>query len=134
MRVRLPFRFVLGAVVLAAAAALPLAHAASQFEFGRWMRAIDQKSVSVQRHIAARDLERANGDARELERLYALMERYFVDDHPADDAVEVSRTGRQQAAEIPALLAAQDYDSAARNARAIAQACNDCHDNHKPFK
>jgi hypothetical protein len=132
---RVPSAFATAAVVGVAAAVVASAtHAASQFEFGRWMRAIDQKSVSVQRHIAARDLDRANGDARELERLYALMERYFVDDHPADDAVEVSRTGRQQAAEIPALLAAQDYDSAARNARAIAQACNDCHDNHKPFK
>ncbi len=113
--------------------ATPLAHPASQLEFGLWMRAIDQRSVSVQRHIAARAVEPAGADARELERLYALMERYFEHDFPAVDAQGIARDGRLQAAAVAALLAAQDYDGAARAARAIAQACNDCHDPYKPF-
>ncbi|NRF70583.1 cytochrome c [Aquincola sp. S2] len=112
----------------------PLAQKTSQLEFGRWMRVIDQRSVSVQRHIAAQHAAAAQADARVLEDLYARMERYFVHEYPAADAQQVSHAGRVQAASIPALLAAQDYVGAARAARSIAQACNDCHDPHKPFR
>ena len=108
--------------------------AASAFQFDVWMRAIDKRSVSVQRCIAARDVPAANADAAELERLYGLMERYFAEDYPADDAVKVSHDGRTQAASIPVSMALGDFDAAARSARAIASACNDCHDPYKPFR
>lgn len=125
----------LGAVALAACLlGAPASRAASQFEFSVWMRAIDQRSVSVQKHIAARNLDPARADARELERLYELMERYFQHDYPAEDAVKVSRDGKQQAAFIPTALDRNAYDEAAKAAREIALACNDCHDPYKPFK
>ena len=125
----------------AAAAALALlacatarAPAASILDFDVWMHAIDQRSVSVQQHIEARDAATATADARELERLYGLMEDWFVKDGTAPDAVTLSHDGRALAASIPAALASQDYTAAAASARTIARACNDCHDNYKPFK
>ena len=87
-----------------ALAVLPLApQAASRLEFAVWMRSIDAKTVSVQRHLAAGRTTEAVADAQALQKLYADMARYFEHDYPAADAV------------------------------AISLACNDCHDPYKPL-
>ena len=129
-------RATLAAVSLVAlcAVAVTAARAASVLDFDVWMRAIDKRSVDVQKNIEARKPEAAADDAQELARLYGLMETYFVDDGKAPDAVTLSRTGKALAAGIPAALAAQDYDGAAKAALELSHACNDCHDNHKPFQ
>ena len=129
-------RATLAAVTLAAlaAAALTGARAASVLDFDVWMRAIDKHSVDVQKNIAAGRSDAAVADARELARLYGLMAAYFVEDGHAPDAVALSRDGQALAAAIPAALAASDVDGAAKSALALAHACNDCHDNHKPFQ
>jgi hypothetical protein len=129
-------RATLAAVVLVtfAAVAATAARAASMLDFDVWMRAIDKHSVDVQKNIAAGRTEAAVADAQELARLYGLMAAYFVDDGRAPDAVALSRDGQALAAAIPAALAASDANGAARSALALAHACNDCHDNHKPFQ
>ena len=121
-------------VVTLAAVAVTAARAASVLDFDVWMRAIDKHSVDVQKNIDARKTEAAAADARELARLYGLMEAYFVDDGHAPDAVTMSQSGKALAAAIPTALAAKDVDGAARSALDLAHACNDCHDNHKPFQ
>ena len=110
------------------------AQAASALDFDVWMRAIDARSVAVQKHIAAGDTPAAEDDARELERLYALTQDWFARDGASADAVAIALDGRALAASIPASLAARDLEHAALSARGIARACNDCHDNYKPFK
>ena len=121
------------AVTLAAVAATA-ARAASVLDFDVWMRAIDKHSVDVQKNIAAGRTDAAIADAQELARLYGLMEAYFVEDGHAPDAVTLSQSGKALAAAIPSALAAKDADGAARSALELAHACNDCHDNHKPFQ
>lgn len=111
----------------------PLTQAASRHDFNVWMRAIDKTSVSVQKHIAAGRTEQAVADAQALQKLYADMAVYFERDYPAADAVAISRDGERHAAAIPAHLAAGDPAAAVQEARAIALACNDCHDPYKPF-
>ncbi|MEY8878120.1 MAG: hypothetical protein AB9M60_16530 [Leptothrix sp. (in: b-proteobacteria)] len=113
--------------------ALPV-QAASQLDFNRWMRSIDQRSVSVQKRIASGEVEAAHADARELEQLYQRMADYFVAAGQAADAVQISVDGRDLAAQAQAALARADGAEAARATRAIALACNDCHDVYKPFK
>ncbi|HYP33229.1 MAG TPA: hypothetical protein VES00_15275 [Burkholderiaceae bacterium] len=122
------------ATLALAAGAATVARAASVLDFDVWMRAIDKRSVDVQRNIDARRTDAAVADARELARLYGLMEAYFVDDGHRADAVDMSRSGQALAAAIPSALAAQDYDKASRAAVDLAHACNDCHDVHKPFQ
>jgi len=119
---------------LALAAGLHGAHAAGALDFDLWMRAIDARSVAVQKHIAAGDADAGADDARELERLYALTEDWFARDAQAGDALAVARSGRALARSIPPALAAGDLAQAAHAAREIARACNDCHDGYKPFK
>ncbi|HEY9028680.1 MAG TPA: hypothetical protein VIP05_30605 [Burkholderiaceae bacterium] len=122
------------AAVALAATAATVARAASVLDFDVWMRAIDKRSVDVQRNIDARRTDAAIADAQELARLYGLMEAYFVADGQKADAVDMSRSGKALATAIPAALGAQDYDAASRAAVDLAHACNDCHDVHKPFQ
>ena len=122
------------ALVTLAAAGLTGARAASVLDFDVWMRAIDKHSVDVQKNIDARKTEAAAADARELARLYGLMETYFVDDGHAPDAVTLSQSGKTLAAGIPAALEARDFDGASKAALELSHACNDCHDVHKPFQ
>ena len=121
-------------VITLAAAVVTAARAASVLDFDVWMRAIDKHSVEVQKNIAAGRTDAAVADAQELARLYGLMEAYFVEDGHAPDAVALSQSGKALAAAIPAALAAKDVDGAAKSALDLAHACNDCHDNHKPFQ
>jgi hypothetical protein len=124
------------AAIAAVLAALPAvrASAASALDFDVWMRAVDKRSVTVQKSIEAHDVAAASDDAREIERLYGLMEAYFVKDGNAADAITLSHDGKALAASIPAALESQDYAAAALAARTLAHACNDCHDTYKPFK
>lgn len=121
------------ALVAVACLAAPLVQAATRLDFSVWMRAIDNKSVSVQKHLAAGRHTEAVADARALQKLYADMATYFERDYPAADAVAISRDGERQAAAIPTHLTQGDTAAAAQAARAIALACNDCHDPYKPF-
>lgn len=127
-------RFAFAVVALACGlCAVPFSQAATRLEFAVWMRAVDNKSVSVQKHLAAGRQADAVADARVLEQLYGDMAAYFERDYPAADAVLFSREGERHAAAIPAHLAQGDPAAAARAARAIALACNDCHDPYKPL-
>ena len=46
--------------------AAPLTQAASRLELGIWMRAVDAKTVSVQKHLAAGRNDAAVADAQAL--------------------------------------------------------------------
>lgn len=120
-------------MALAALLVAPLTQAASRLDLGLWMRAIDSKTVSVQKHLAAGRKDEAVADAQALQKLYADMALYFERDYPAADAVSFSRDGERLAAAIPAHVAQGDIAAAAQSARAIALACNDCHDPYKPL-
>ena len=122
------------AFITLAAAAITAARAASVLDFDVWMRAIDKRSVDVQKNIEARKPDAAVADAQELSRLYGLMQTYFVDDGRAADAVEFSRSGKALADAIPTAIAAGDFDAASKAALDLSHACNDCHDVHKPFQ
>ena len=103
------------------------------FDFDDWMQRIEDGSLDLQRHIAARDPQAASGAAREIEELYGLMEIFFEKRGNADDAVRWSREGRDFAVKAQADLAARRFVSAKRNALAIAHGCRDCHFNYKPL-
>lgn len=111
----------------------PLTQAATRHEFNVWMRAVDNKTVSVQKHIAAGRTDAAVADAQALQKLYADMATYFERDYPAADAVAISRDGERHAAAIPGHLGQGDVAAAVQAARAISLACNDCHDPYKPL-
>ncbi|MCE4553991.1 hypothetical protein [Pelomonas cellulosilytica] len=120
-------------LALLALSVTTLTRAATRLELGLWMRAIDAKTVSVQKHLAAGRQDDAIADAQALQKLYADMAIYFERDYPAADAVGFSRDGEKWAAAIPGHVANGDLTAATQAARAISLACNDCHDPYKPL-
>ncbi|HEU5135916.1 MAG TPA: hypothetical protein VFU13_12275 [Steroidobacteraceae bacterium] len=127
-------RCVRSMVCVAVLAALSFGAAAQNLlDFDDWMQRIDDGSQDLQRHIAARDRQAAHGAAREIEELYALMEKFFEKRGNAEDAVRWSREGREFASRAQADLTAHRFTSARRNALAIAHGCRDCHFNYKPL-
>jgi len=109
------------------------AAAQNLLDFDDWMQRIEDGSLDLQRHIAARDPKAASSAAREIEELYGLMEKFFEKRGNADDAVRWSREGRRFAELAQADIAAGHFVSAKRNALAIAHGCRDCHFNYKPL-
>jgi hypothetical protein len=109
----------------------PPARAASLFEIDVWMRDIDQRSVTVQQHLARGAADAARADARRIEALYTLLEDHYAQGGRPPDAREISRDGKEQAAVIAEALDRLDFDAARAAALRITRACNDCHDNHK---
>ena len=121
-------------VCVALLATLSLGAAAQNlFDFDDWMQRIEDGSLDLQRHIAARDPKAASGAAQVMEELYGLMEKFFEKRGNAEDAVRWSREGREFAVRAQADLAAGRFASARRNALAIAHGCRDCHFNYKPL-
>jgi hypothetical protein len=116
------------AVLLAAGA---MAH--SVWDLDDWMGRIDDSSQDLQRHIASRDVSKAQASARDIEELYALMEEFFARRDDGADAVRWSRAGREFAQRAQTDLIAGRFSAAKRNALAIAHDCRDCHDQYKPL-
>jgi hypothetical protein len=110
-----------------------MAFAQSVLDFDEWMQRIDRRSQSVQRNLAAGDATAASADAREIGELYGSMEAYFSRRGNADDAVKLSREGRELAATVARSAAAKDFTTASKAAVSIARACRSCHSEYKPL-
>ena len=108
--------------------------AASMLDFDVWMRKVDKKIVEVQKRISQKDDMAAIQSAEEIEDLYLKMENYFIQIKHPDEAIQMSRDGKDAAAIISASVRNQDYDKGALAAVSIAKACSACHDNYRPFK
>jgi hypothetical protein len=109
------------------------AFAASVLDFDLWMDRMDIRIVDVQRKLASQDDEAAIAQAKEIEELYAKMEDYFVAAGNAEDAVKISREGKEMAGLIVKSVAAKDYEAGGNAAVTIARACHDCHHVYRPF-
>lgn len=120
-------------LAMAADVASQCAFAASMFEFDSWMRKIDLRSVEVQRKLARQDSAGAAAEARELELLYAQMQRYF-EDKGNERGAELSRADKERAGNIRLAVDGADYALAESHAVQITQACSGCHELYRPFK
>jgi hypothetical protein len=116
-----------------ALAVSPLPWAHSVFDLDEWMDRIDDGNQDLQRSIAARDRDAALERARELEELYRLMEKFFVDHGGSDNAVRISREGRAQAAAAVRHLSSGQFNAAKARALEIAHGCRGCHVEYKPL-
>lgn len=110
------------------------AHAQSILEFDVWMQHIDRRSQSILRNITARNAPASVEDARELERLYRLMERFYENLGDSEDAVIASYEGKERAARAQQAIGRGDYAAAWDDALWIARDCQNCHLKYKPIR
>jgi hypothetical protein len=124
---------VTGLAALAVFAAAQVAFGESVLDFDEWMQRIDRRSQSVQRNLTAGEANAASADAREIGELYGSMEAYFSRRGNADNAVKLSREGRELAATVVRSVAAKDFATASKVAVSIARGCRTCHLDYKPL-
>lgn len=110
------------------------ATADSILEFDIWMQKIDRHSQTILTALKRQDADAAVADARELERLYGLMERFYEARGEHDDPLLLSWDGRQRAASAAVLARQGDFSGAFESALGIARDCRACHDRFKPIK
>ncbi|HZX30596.1 MAG TPA: hypothetical protein VFF03_04535 [Rhodocyclaceae bacterium] len=130
IRISASLRRAAGCAALALAA--QSAGAQSILDFDIWMQKIDASSQSFFRNLARRDVQAGAADARELARLYRLMEGYYEKRGNADDAVLSSYFGREKAADAARALEGKDFDTAFAAVTDIARDCPNCH-RYKPL-
>jgi hypothetical protein len=110
-----------------------LGAAQSALDFDKWMQDIDKKSQSVLRNISKKDVFAAADDAKEIARLYQLMEDFYQRKGDSDDAVMASYDGRYLANNVLQAVTANDFDKAFAAAVGIARDCRECHVRYKPL-
>ena len=122
--------WVIACVVVIAAST---AHAASIFDFDRWMAQIEKRALSLQKSLDRNDPRTGVDDAREIATLYRATEEYFVASGDAARAAELSRKGWQDADAIASRVTAGDYDGARVLIRTMMEDCRTCHREYKPL-
>jgi len=105
----------------------------SVLDFDEWMQKIDRKSQSVQRNLAAGDANAVSADAREIAKLYGSMEAYFSRRGNAENAVKLSRDGKELATTVVSFVLAKDFSSASKAVFGITKGCRGCHLEYKPL-
>ena len=128
-RARLSAILALAGVLVAASAG-----ADSILEFDIWMQKIDRHSQTILHALKRQDVSAAVADARELERLYGQMERFYEARGEHDDPLLLSWDGRQRAASAAVQAQQGDFAGAFESAVGIARDCRACHDRFKPIK
>jgi 5'-3' exonuclease len=107
--------------------------AQSADEFDAWMRTIDEKNQSVQRHISDKDSNAAVADAKTLQETFQLVEKFWTQRGNASDAVELSKKAQDRAAEVLKSAMAKDFETAASQSIKIAETCTACHRLYRPL-
>ena len=121
------------AFALAASLVMSAAGAASILDFDRWMSQVEKRALSLQNSLDRGDADTAVADAREIERLYRNIETYFALSGNADSAVELSKKGWRDAADIAARTATKDTDGARVLIKGLMEDCRTCHRDYKPL-
>jgi cytochrome c556 len=120
-------------VALAASLIASVAGAASIFEFDRWMQQVEKRALSLQKSLDRGDANAAVADAREIETLYRNMETYFTLSGDAASAVELSKKGWRDAADIASRTATDDIAGARALIKGMMEDCRTCHREYKPL-
>jgi hypothetical protein len=120
--------------VLATAAfavAFPLLAAEPQLD-ETLMEEVEIVNESLSSNLGLKDAAAATTDARDLDRLFADVESYFVARGDAADAVAYVKKSREAAAGIVTAAGAGEFEAAANLASEISRTCKACHRKYKP--
>lgn len=96
-----------------------------------FMRTVEDTNKSLASNIALQNAKDATLDAKELEKMFAQVEAFYVKKGDAPDGVELSHKSKELAVEITQLVAAKNFDTANERASALSRTCKTCHNFYK---
>ena len=124
-------------VVFAVGAVLTAAIAAADVDLSDFdddvMRAMDDSIKDLEPVIAAGNAAGAGVDAQAILDGLKWTEEYFTKKGNTEDAVKFARASQDLTVAVQKALAANDFEAAARSARALSKSCRTCHDLYKPL-
>jgi hypothetical protein len=95
------------------------------------MQTIEDTNDSLSSNIAMEETDASLADAQLLNELFVVVEKHFIDQGTAPEAVELSTKSLQLSREIITQVEKSDFESAANTATDLARTCKTCHNFYK---
>ena len=95
------------------------------------MQAIEDTNKSLASNVALKDAKGSTSDAKELSKMFAKVEIFFVKKGGADNAVELSKKSKDLSLEIIKAVAEKNFDAAGDAATNLSRTCRTCHTFYK---
>ncbi len=108
----------------------PAVFAQDTAEMSAWMKSLAATNGAIRKNLEAKNGSDVAADAKKLTEIYEKVGAYFAKMN-MDDAVKISQTGHDAAADLATVAAAGDMDKAAADAKAIGGTCMPCHSAHR---
>ena len=96
------------------------------------MRSMDDAIKELDSNVGGQEKQGALANAALLRDGLAQAEKYFSARTDTPRAPGFAREGQQQLALLVQSIAANDFDAASGNVRALARSCKACHQAYKP--
>jgi len=124
----LKLSLVLALSALSVLAATPRAFDQAAFEAA--MKTILPTSGSLRKNVGEKNADGAKADAAKLEAIFKTSEDFWKERN-AQDAVDLSITGKNAAAAIGKLAAAGEWDKIPAEQQKVQSTCMACHNAHR---
>jgi hypothetical protein len=95
------------------------------------MQNIEDLNKSLSSNIAIKDAPASTTDAKELNRLFTIVEQHFVKKGDAQNAVELSTKSKDLTSEIIKHVAVKNFDAATDASTTLSRTCRSCHTFYK---
>lgn len=95
------------------------------------MLAIEEINDSLASNIALREKRASVVDAKELELMFAEVDKFYATKADADEAIKLVKKSLDLASEIVRTVEADNFDSAAGLATDLSRTCKTCHNFYK---
>lgn len=95
------------------------------------MQTIEDINKSLSSNIALQDIKGSKADAQELQSLFVQVEKHFVEQGDAPDAVKLSTKSKTLAEDIIQAVDKKKFDEASQASTDLSRACRSCHNFYK---
>lgn len=95
------------------------------------MQTIEDTNDSLSSNIALQRKDQSLEDAQLLKELFVVVEKHFLTQKDAAEALEITRNSQKLTANVIEKVEATDFDGAISTATELSRACKKCHTFYK---
>jgi hypothetical protein len=95
------------------------------------MQNIEDLNKSLSSNIAIKDAPASTSDAKELNKLFTIVEQHFIQKGDAQNAVELSTKSKDLTSDIIKHVAVKNFDAATDASTTLSRTCRSCHTFYK---